>query len=216
MRFLCKTNNIKSITTICTMVVMLVLLATSCGKEKTEVVEVAFDPEATYTMKATNITDLISDSGVIRYRVIADVWYDYAKAAEPYWFFPEKGYAERLDSLLNVELSIQADTIYFFYKKDLWELVGNVKVLNLKGERFDTEHLFWDVKNEKAYSEAYIRVENEDKIITGIGFESNLTMTKYDVFNSQGIFPVKDTPVDTTGTNLASDSIIVMQDLDTR
>lgn len=188
----------KSITTIFQIVVMLVLFITSCGKEKAEVVEVVFDPENTYTMKATNVTDLVSDSGVIRYKIIADEWYVYDKSAEPYWYFPEGFYLERFDSLFNKDASIKADTVYRYYKKELWELIGNVKVVSLKGEKFDTEHLFWDQKTEKVYSDKYIRIEKEDKIITGIGFESNQDMTKYDVFNSQGVFPVSEAAPDTT------------------
>ena len=45
-----------------------------------------------------------------------------------------------------------------------------------------------------------MRIEQEDKIITGIGFESNQDMTQYKIFNSQGIFPVSDAPADTTRT----------------
>ena len=45
-----------------------------------------------------------------------------------------------------------------------------------------------------------MRIEQEDKIITGIGFESNQDMTQYKIFNSQGIFPGERCPADTTRT----------------
>ena len=45
-----------------------------------------------------------------------------------------------------------------------------------------------------------MRIEQEDKIITGIGFESNQDMTQYKIFNSQGIFQVSDALADTTRT----------------
>lgn len=198
MRFLCRMSAvIKSITTTLLVVVMLVLLITSCKKENTEVVEVAFDPETTYTMKTTDIVELVSDSGIIRYKMTADEWYIYEKAQEPYYYFPKGAYVERFDTLFNKDMSVEADTVYYFYKKELWELIGNVKIVSLKGEKFDTEHLFWDQKTEKIYSDEYIRIEEEDKIITGIGFESNQNMTKYNVFNSQAILPVEETEADT-------------------
>ncbi|MDD4514137.1 LPS export ABC transporter periplasmic protein LptC [Massilibacteroides sp.] len=211
MRFLCKTNNAQSITANITLVVMLLLFLLSCGKEKTEVVEVVFDPETTYTMKATDITELISDSGVIRYKIIAKEWYVYDKAEEPYWLFPKGAYLERFDSLFNKDASIKADTIYRYVKKDLWELIGNVKVLSLKGEKFDTDHLFWDQKAGRFYSDEYIRVEREDKIITGIGFESNQDMTKYNVFDSQAILPVNEMASDTT-TEVADSTLVLPVD----
>jgi LPS export ABC transporter protein LptC len=187
------------------MVVMLVLLFPSCGKEKPDVVEVEFNPDSTYTMRVTGVSDLISDSGVIRYKVIADEWLVYSKASEPYWLFPGGFYVEKFDSLLNKDASIKADTAYYYNKKELWKLIGNVEVSNLKGEHFETELLFWDQKKERVYSDKYIRIEQEDKIITGIGFESNQNMTKYDVFNSQGVFPVKDVSNDTISAS--SDSL---------
>ena len=42
-------------------------------------------------------------------------------------------------------------------------------------------------------------IEQEDKIITGVGFESNQNMTRYTIRESRGIFPVDTSaPVDTT------------------
>ena len=101
----------------------------------------------------------------------------------------------------QTEASIKADTAYYYDKKrGLWELIGNVEVESLQGEHFETSQLFWDQKQEKVYSDKFMRIEQEDKIITGIGFESNQNMTQYKIFNSQGIFPVSDAPADTTRT----------------
>lgn len=211
MRFLCKTNHNKGITTTISVVVMLVLLMASCGKEKTEVVEVAFDPETTYTMKATDITNFISDSGIVRYKAVAQEWYVYDKAAEPYYYFPKAVYVERFDSLLNKDASIEADTAYYYIKKELWKLVGNVKYISLTGEKFETELLFLDEKADRVYSDKYMRVEEADKIITGIGFESNMSMTKYEVSNSRATFLVKDTPPDTTTTPADSTMVLPME-----
>lgn len=188
------------ITTTFVVVVMLLLLTASCGKETKEVVDVAFDPEKTYTMKATDVSSLISDSGITRYRLKAKEWLIYGKAADPHWYFPEGIYVEKFDSLFQTEASIKADTAYYYDKKGLWELIGNVEVESLQGEHFETSQLFWDQKQEKVYSDKYMRIEQEEKIITGIGFESNQSMTQYKIFNSQGIFPVSDAPVDTVRT----------------
>lgn len=196
-RFLCKTNR-QGITTIQAIVVMLLLFTASCGKEKQEVVVVEFDPERTYTMKATEVSSLISDSGITRYRLNAKEWLVFEKAADPHWYFPEGIYVEKFDTLLQPEASIKADTAYFFDKRGLWKLIGNVEVESLKGENFQTSLLFWDQKTEKVYSDKYIRIVQNDKIITGIGFESNQSMTQYKIFNSQGIFPVNEMPADTT------------------
>lgn len=86
-RFHCKTENM-GITTTFVVVVMLLLFSASCSKEHKEVVDVEFDPDKTYTMKATDVSSLISDSGITRYRLKAKEWQIYGKAAEPHWYFP--------------------------------------------------------------------------------------------------------------------------------
>lgn len=155
-------------------------------------VEVSSDPEKSYTMKATQVNTLISDSGITRYRVKAKEWLVFGNAKEPHSYFPEGIYVEKFDTTFHAEASIKADTAYYFDKKGLWRLIGNVEVESLQGERFNTSELFWDQKAEKVYSDKYIRIQQKEQIITGIGFESNQNMTRYRIFNSQGEFPVEE------------------------
>lgn len=208
-RFLSKTHRVQGITTIFMVVVMLLLFMTSCSGEKKEIVDVSFDPETTYTLRTTDVSTLISDSGVTRYRLNAKEWLIFGKAKDPYWFFPEGIYVEKFDTLFQSEASIQADTAYNYEKKGLWKLVGNVKVESLDGNRFETSLLYWDQKEEKIYSDEYIRIEEKDKVITGIGFESNQDMSQYKIFDSQGVFPINESVNDTTPAEITVDSAAV-------
>lgn len=187
---------------------MLLSFTTSCGGDVKEIVAVSFDPETSYTMKTTDVSDLISDSGITRYRIKAKEWLMFDKAKEPYWYFPKGFYFEKFDSLFQAEVSIIADTAYNYKKKRLWKLIGNVKVKSQEGKKFETSLLFWDQEQEKIYSDQYIRIEEVDKVVTGIGFESNQDMTQYKIFNSTGIFPVNPNPVDSTQVH-APDSVAV-------
>lgn len=188
---------------------MLLLFTVACSKEVKEVVDATYDPEKSYTMKATQVNTLISDSGITRYRIEAAEWIVFGKAKEPYWYFPEGIYVEKFDTLFHSEASIKADTAYYFDKKGLWHLIGNVEVESLQGEQFDTSELFWDQKKEKVYSDKYIRIQQKEQIITGVGFESNQNMTRYMIFNSQGEFPVEDTPKSASDTVQVENSFAV-------
>ncbi len=211
-RFLSKTNHSQNITTTFVVVVMFLLcINLSCSEEKKEWVVVPSDPEKSYTMKATEVNTLISDSGITRYRLTAQTWLVFDRAKEPYWYFPEGIYVEKFDTLFHTEASIKADTAYYYDKKGLWRLIGHVEVESLEGEQFSTSELFWNQKEEKVYSDKYIRIQQEEQIVTGIGFESNQNMTKYKIFNSQGVFPVEETaraqtPADTL--QMETDSIM--------
>lgn len=208
MRFI-RVTDILSITTIPRVVVMLLLFTVACSKEVKEVVDATYDPEKSYTMKATQVNTLISDSGITRYRIEAAEWIVFGKAKEPYWYFPEGIYVEKFDTLFHSEASIKADTAYYFDKKGLWHLIGNVEVESLQGEQFDTSELFWDQKKEKVYSDKHIRIQQKEQIITGVGFESNQNMTRYKIFNSQGEFPVEDTPKSASDTVHVENSFAV-------
>ena len=208
-RFLGKTNKY-GITTIFVVVVMLLLFMASCGKENKEVVEVTFDPENTYTLRTTDVSSLISDSGITRYRMNAKEWLVFGKAKEPYSYFPQGVYVEKFDSLFNVEASVKADTAYYWDKKGLYKLIGHVSILSQEGKKLDTSILYFDQKEDQIYTDEYFELEEGDKIITGIGFKSNQNMTKYKIFNSQGTFPVSDTARDTSRVNTATgDSVAV-------
>lgn len=177
---------------------MFLLISASCKKEVQEVVVVEFDPETTFTMKATEVVSLISDSGVTRYRANAKVWLTYDKAKEPYSYFPEGVYIERFDTLFQTVASIKADTAYYWEKQGLAKLIGNVKIQNVEGERFETSLLWWSEKDDRIWSDQFIRIEQEESILMGYGFESNQNMTEYKIFQSSGEFPVSDTPPDST------------------
>ena len=208
-RFLCKTNKY-GITTTFAVVVMLLLFMASCGKENKEVVEVTFDPENTYTLRTTDVSSLISDSGITRYRMNAKEWLVFGKAKEPYSYFPQGVYVEKFDSLFNVEASVKADTAYYWDKKGLYKLIGHVSILSQEGKKLDTSILYFDQKEDQIYTDEYFELEEGDKIITGIGFKSNQNITKYKIFNSQGTFPVSDTARDTSRVNTATgDSVAV-------
>ena len=141
-------------------------------------------------MDTRGVTTLISDSGIIRYRIKTDEWLVFDRKNPSYWAFEKGIYLENFDSTFQVEASIQSDTAYYYDKQKLWKLMGNVFIKNLRGEKFNTELLYWDQEKEKVYSDRFIRIEQPDRIITGRGFDSNQQMTIYNIHMPEGIFYV--------------------------
>lgn len=187
-----------SITTILGVVVML-LLFPSCNGGKKVLGDAITERDSLPMMATYDVITLISDSGITRYRLITDEWLVYDKKKPSYWAFEKGVYLEQFDSLLNVAASIKSDTAYYYDKEKLWKLVGHVDIQNLKGERFNTELLYWNQATQKVYSDQFIRIEQPDKVITGRGFDSNQQMTIYVIDNIEGIFYVDD--ADSTKTD---------------
>lgn len=143
-------------------------------------------------LDANNVSTLISDSGITRYRINADRWQIYDKATPPYWNFERGIYIEKFDENLYVNASLRSDFAQYDEEAQIWRLEGNVYAVNQEGEVFETPLLFWNQKSERVYSDSAIRITREASIIEGIGFESNQEMTKYTIKSPTGVFPIKD------------------------
>ncbi|WP_291562818.1 LPS export ABC transporter periplasmic protein LptC [Bacteroides sp.] len=171
----------------------------SCGSKDKKLAAAIDEKDSLPDMHTTGVVSYVSDSGMIRYKIVTDEWLVFTKKNPPYWAFEKGLYLEKFDSLFRVNASIKADTAYYHEKKEIWELRGNVHIQNQLGDKFDTELLFWDQSKERIYSDKFIKIEQEDKILTGYGFDSNQEMTEYEIFTPTGIFTVEDTaPQDTT------------------
>ncbi|BDW76793.1 hypothetical protein BFINE_25880 [Bacteroides finegoldii DSM 17565] len=79
-----------------------------------------------------------------RYRVNTEEWQVFDRKKPSYWAFEKGVYLEQFDSIFHIEASIKADTAYYYDKERLWKLIGNVDIQNRKGERFNTELLYWN------------------------------------------------------------------------
>lgn len=141
-------------------------------------------------LKAYKITTIISDSGITRYRISTDEWLMFDKATRPYWSFPKGIYFERFNEKYQIDAQMTSKEAVFYELEKLWIFKRNVKAQNLQGEIFETEQLFWDQNTERIYSTDTIRIRQKDKIIKGIGFESNQTLTQYTIHKPQGIIPL--------------------------
>lgn len=178
-------------TTIITIVVMLFFIL-SCSNDKQESIGAIVDRSAMPRLHAMDITTVISDSGVTRYRISAPQWDIYDRSSQPYWEFPSGVHFERFDLNLNVDANIHCKYAKFLENEQLWELKGDVRATNLKGELFETERLFWSQKEERIYSDTLIKITQTNKIIKGTGFESNQQMTKYLIVKTSAIIPVEE------------------------
>ncbi len=184
------------------MVIVMLFLFPSCSDKKEKLGEAILERDSLPGMRTLGVNTLISDSGVIRYRLEAEEWEIYDKKTPSYWSFEKGVYLEQFDSLQHVEAIIKADTAYYYDSQKLWELRGDVFIRNQKGERFNTERLYWNQRQEKVYSDQFIRIQQTENIITGYGFESNQQLTKYIIHNSGGVFPIEPSKQD----SIANDS----------
>ena len=116
-----------------------------------------------------------SENGVLQMRMEADIMERYQNDSMSYELFPKGlsvfGYNE--EGLLETEIT--ADHVKM--EKDdseKWEAYGNVVVKNIiNQEVMETDTLYWDRKNEKIYTDCYVKMYSPDGYMQGYGMESD-------------------------------------------
>lgn len=157
-------------------------------------------------MATRGVSKLISDSGIVRYKIIAEEWLVYDKTLPQRQEFPKGVYLERYDDNVSVNLHITADTAYCF-DQYLWKLRGRV-VMNDREKQitYSSEELYWDMRKHIFYSNAPMSLQEPDRLIRGNWFESDEQIKQYKVGTTSGYMPVNmsSTPSDST----ASDTVV--------
>lgn len=185
-------------------IAVLIASAFSCSGEVEHNASAVNDADSLPFMNASGVNTLISDSGVMRYHMVAEEWQIYNKEGEAAtWKFYKGLLMERFDEKFHVDLYVQADTAYL-HQQYLWELRGRVVIRNINNEVFRTEELFWDMNMHEMWSHKYMWIDTPERQLEGTEFRSNEQMTKYFVSNSIGAFPVSDTESEETSDSTAT------------
>lgn len=173
-----------------TSLILFVALSALCAcSEQKEHTAKAINPEDSVSvMISYGINTLVSDSGVMRYRIVAEKWEVNEIKNPPRWFFPRGLFMEQFDEKFHVETYIQADTAYNYTQQKLWHLIGNVRVKTVDGLRFQSEELWWDQNRHELYSNVYSHVVTPERELEGAYFTSDEHMRHYKVTNTKGNF----------------------------
>ena len=170
------------------MVLSLMLSFTACQEEREHVAPAIYPQDSVATMVSYGVNTLISDSGIIKYRIVAEEWEVNQNRQPSRWIFEKGLFLEQFDLAMHVQSYIQCDTAYYLDMLRLWELRGRVRILTKKGLRFSSEELFWDEKTHEIYSNKYSHLITADKELHGNRFRSDENMTKYSVKTTRGYF----------------------------
>ena len=165
------------------------MLLPSCSKEAKEHTAAAIrDRDSVSMMTTYGVNTLISDSGVIKYRIVTERW-DVNIIRQPNrWEFMKGIFFEQFDEQFHVQAYIQADSAWYYDKLKLWKLRGRVRIRNNNGLLYRSEELYWDGLRHELYSNVFSRVITPERTLQGTCFRSDERMTHYTVSNSVGSF----------------------------
>ena len=169
-----------------------VLLFTACEEQKVHTAPAINERDSVSMMTSYGVNTLISDSGVIKYKIVTERWDVNTIKQPPRWTFERGIFLEQFDQKFHVEGYITADTAWYYEQQKLWELRGRVHIRNVNGLIFDSEELFWDGQKHEFYSHKCSKVVTPERTLQGTYFRSDEHMAHYEVTNSVGSFQSED------------------------
>jgi LPS export ABC transporter protein LptC len=176
------------------MVLWAFLAATVSCSNDIETVKALTEEQNYPDQSGYNIESTYTDSGRLQGKITAPEVHKYTRKEEPYTEFPKGLKVMFYDSLGRQNSFIQARYAIFYENKQLWEARHEVIAENpQKGEKLETEQMFWDQKTKRIYSDKFTRLTNADGDFIGEGgFEALQDLSRWKLKGSSGTVNVRD------------------------
>lgn len=144
------------------------------------------------SLSAKNYHTIVTDSGFYKYDFETPELEQYENVEDPYIFFPQgltfKMYGQKGTVVTSC---VKCNNAYYYKERNLWELNNDVEAITEKGERLNCEQLFWNTKEHVIYSDKFVKITTQNQVITGVGFESDEKLSKYEIKRPGGEIAVK-------------------------
>lgn len=119
---------------------------------------------------------LQSDDGVLQMRMFAPLMQKFENKKESYDLFPKGFYVYGYEKNGNLETSIVSKVAKHttMQNEEKWSAYGDVVVINyIKGERIETDTLYWDREQRKIYTDCFVKLYSQMGYMQGYGLESD-------------------------------------------
>lgn len=140
-----------------------------------------------------NAKIVFTDSAKTKIKIVTPLLKQYKLEKDPYTEFPEGIEVFFFNAHEEVKSKIKANYAIYYEDEELWEARDDVVTVNNKGEKLNTEQMFWDQKERKIYSNKFTKIKTEDDIFYGQnGFVANQDMSKWRLNKSKGTVQIED------------------------
>ncbi len=162
---------------------MLVLFF-SCSNDMETVSSISEEEELPIDI-ARNVHITYSDSGKVKMRLSSKIMETYG-GEKPYVEMPAGLRVRFYTSKGLIKSTLTANYAVSYEKSKIMEARNDVEVVNSKGEQLNTEHLVWNQRKKKIFSDEFVKITTEDKILLGEGLEADETMNNWTILKPKG------------------------------
>jgi len=177
---------------LCSIAVVLCFVSwTACENDPGEVAALFIDerPDAEII---TDFQTIYSDSANIKVRITGPKLLRFQEANDYVQLFPEGVLVEFFDDEREVSSTMKAGYGIRYENEERVVVRDSVVWDATAGDKLNTEELIWEAKEQRIYSDRFVRLRQGDKEITGVGFESNQDFTRSKVRAIQGVVSLED------------------------
>ena len=172
--------------------ILLIIMFVSCKNDIAKIKSVT-NETVSPNQTGENVEIIYSEDAIIKAKLNTPIVKHFEKEKD-------KGYSEFsqgvqvlfYDSVMTVDSKLTAKYALNYEADQKMEAKNDVVVVNKKGEVLNTEHLIWDQKAEKIYSDVPVKVTTKDQILFGKRFESDQYFNKWQILEPTGSIQLKD------------------------
>lgn len=145
-------------------------------------------------MSARDIEILYSEKAKVQIKLVSPLLISKTEE-EPLLLFPKGFTVFFYDSAMNLKSTITAEYGISYEKKKLMEARINVVVENLeKGQKLNTEELFWDRGKQIIYSNKFVKLTSSETVIMGDGLTSTEPFEELVITHPTGPIEITEEP----------------------
>jgi LPS export ABC transporter protein LptC len=179
-------NRLGKLTGIFVALLLAGIMSGSCRNRMQDVEALTY--RDTFPMESARDVEMVySDSAVIKALVKSPMVNSYA-GNDPYVIMPKGIAVFFYDSAMNVKTKLTAQYAIKYEKSDHMEVRNDVVVVNHIGEKLNTEHLVWDQKTRRIYSDVFVKITQTDRIVYGDGMDADESFDKWTIRKPKGTF----------------------------
>ena len=168
--------------------ILMFLILAGCQNQVEHTAPAIHPQDSVAMMTSYGVNTLVSDSGVMKYRIVTERWEVNTSSMPSLWIFDKGLLLEQFDEKFHINSYIQCDTAYYYDQQKIWKLYGRVSILTKDGLRFNSEQLTWDQNKHELSSNVFSKLVTPERTLQGSHFWSDEKMTRYYVSNSKGSF----------------------------
>ncbi len=166
----------------------------SCETDMSEIKKISSPDEAQVEV-GKKIELLYSSQGKVRARLLAPELLRH-RTKTPFSEMPKGLKMYFYNDSMVAESKLTAKYGVTYEKSNEMIVRDSVVVINLNGEKLETEELIWNEQTQKITSNKFVKIQTKDEIIYGDGLEANNDLTNYKIKKIRGTIHLKNNPLD--------------------